>query len=331
MSEIESLIDMLSKMIVGTVDKRLSSADFDKSSQGVVTAKDGDTYTIAVFGGSYTITTDQAFVIGQKVVVTAPQGNMKNLIVSPGNIGTMQIIDNGIAGVNGRLSNIEEDYDFAFDIVKNMGKQEDQQFMFWFNTGVPTLTNYPANTWTTDDAKKEHVQDLYLDKDSAAAYQFVNVDGQYKWTEIQNSTITAALLRANQAQDTADGKRRVFTYPNNPSPPYDVGDIYVGGTGGDFLVCQKARIITDSYHASDWAKASKYTDDTVANKAVEDAKKAQETADSSMDNWDNIYKKYGSNFEVLDDSINSKVDSSTYGTDKNGVETRLKNTESSIQ
>ncbi len=335
MSETDNLIDTLSKMIVGTVDKRLSSADFDKSSQGVVTAKNGDTYTIAVFGGNYNITTDQTFTIGQKVLVTAPQGNMKNLTVSPGNVGNMKTVKEGVRDVNERLTGIESDYNFAFETFQ---KQNDNQIELWFNTGAPTSTNYPAKNWTTEDAKRDHLEDLYFDKKNSIAYEWMKNGSNYYWEKLENSTITATLLRASSAQDTADGKRRVFL--ETPYPPYDVGDTWnrkitaddaeskkdpaLIGTYGDTYVCVNPRTITQSFNMSDWTKSSKYTDDTRANevdKKFDDFKNGEYT---------DFRKDYDTDFKVLDGKIESKVSSTTYATDKEGIEQRIGQAESNI-
>lgn len=336
MSETDNLIDTLSKMIVGTVDKRLSSADFDKSSQGVVTAKNGDTYTIAVFGGNYNITTDQTFTIGQKVLVTAPQGNMKNLTVSPGNVGNMKTVKEGVRDINQRLTGIESDYNFAFETFQ---KQNDNQIELWFNTGAPTSTNYPAVNWTTEDAKRDHLEDLYFDKKNSIAYEWMKNGSNYYWERLENSTITATLLRASSAQDTADGKRRVFL--ETPYPPYDVGDTWnrkiaaddaegkkdpaLIGTYGDTYVCVNPRTITQSFNMSDWTKSSKYTDDTRANevdKKFDDFKNGEYT---------NFRKDYDTDFKVLDGKIESKVSSTTYATDKEGIEKAIQANQTKIE
>lgn len=54
----QDAIDVLSKVIVDTIEKKLNDAKFDKSQTGVVTAVNGNTYTISVFGSQYNITSD---------------------------------------------------------------------------------------------------------------------------------------------------------------------------------------------------------------------------------------------------------------------------------
>lgn len=91
-------------------------------------------------------------------------------------------------------------------------------------------------------------------------------DGTYKWTPIADSDAVKALQEAARAQDTADAKRRVFVV--TPTTPYDVGDIWTQGEGGDIMRCIESRA-TGNFESSDWDKASKYTDDTAANEAKE--------------------------------------------------------------
>lgn len=71
-----------------------------------------------------------------------------------------------------------------------------------------------------------------------------------------------ALVNAANAQSTADSKAKVFT--TTPTIPYKVGDLWVQGNSGDVMKCKTARS-SGSYTASDWEKASKYTDDSKAN------------------------------------------------------------------
>lgn len=70
-----------------------------------------------------------------------------------------------------------------------------------------------------------------------------------------NGNVTTAL-------NTANSKRRVFTA--TPTTPYDIGDLWTQGTAGDLMKCKVARA-SGAYTATDWEKASKYTDDTKAN------------------------------------------------------------------
>lgn len=80
--------------------------------------------------------------------------------------------------------------------------------------------------------------------------------------------------KADDAQAAANSKRRVFT--TTPTPPYDVGDLWSQGGAGEIMVCKNAKTENELYDITDWEKASKYTDDTRADKAYT---KAEQTAD----------------------------------------------------
>lgn len=151
---------------------------------------------------------------------------------------------------------------FVDAIKDELQGQIDGSITTWFYAYEPTLANAPANTWVIDEQKNAQLGDLFYDTVTGYAYRFQVSAGVYSWVKITDTDITLALAKAQEAQDTADGKRRVFT--TTPTTPYDVGDLWSQGTGGDLMRCYTARAV-GSYVASDWDKASKYTDDTAAN------------------------------------------------------------------
>lgn len=151
------------------------------------------------------------------------------------------------------------------DCIDELQKQVDGNITTWFQMGEPTLDNYPANEWTTDRDKNIHLGDLYYDNYTGYAYRFQYNNSKYSWVKITDSDVTKALADAKNAQDTADGKRRVFV--TTPIPPYDKGDLWTQGENGDILKCVTAKKNNQNYSETDWELASKYTDDTTANEA----------------------------------------------------------------
>lgn len=147
------------------------------------------------------------------------------------------------------------------DSIQNLQDQVDGNITTWFYSGAPTLSNPPASSWTTDELKNNHLGDLYYDQDTGDAYRFILENNVYKWKQLENSDISQVLAIANAAQDTADSKRRVFV--SQPSPPYDVGDLWIRNQ--ELYRCQTTKASTESYESNDWIIAVKYTDDTVAN------------------------------------------------------------------
>lgn len=152
--------------------------------------------------------------------------------------------------------------DYVDDVTKDMQDQIDKKTEQYFYDYDPTLDNEPAKSWTTDEEKEKHVDDLFYNTETGKAYRFMKgSDGKYKWELVQDEDITNALEAASKAQDTADGKRRVFTADaskdEHPDPPYDEGDLWY--TGEEVLVCEKPKAEGEKYDAGDWGKKDNYT------------------------------------------------------------------------
>lgn len=177
--------------------------------------------------------------------------------------------------------------------IIDLQNQIDGAIETWFYDGVPTLKNAPAISWKTDKDKETHLGDLYYDNKTGKAYRFAKDSNTYKWTIITDTDIAKALSDARMAQETANGKMKVFSVL--PTTPYQVGDIWVNATypsdgstyKNEVLRCQTNKAAGSQFAIGDWIKASKYTDDTVANaakKAAEDAQKAAQTAQKDITN-----------------------------------------------
>lgn len=156
----------------------------------------------------------------------------------------------------------DEVKDYVDGVTKDMQDQIDSKAEQYFYAYDPTLDNEPAKSWTTDEEKEKHVDDLFYNTETGKAYRFMKGDdGSYKWELVQDKDVTNALEAASKAQDTADGKRRVFTADaskdEHPDPPYDEGDLWY--TGAEVLVCGKPKAKGEAYDAGDWGKKDNYT------------------------------------------------------------------------
>ena len=321
----QDAIDVLSKVIVDTIEKKLNDAKFDKSQTGVVTAVSGNTYTISVFGSQYNITSDQIYTVGQSVVVTALQGDMKRLVCSPDNIGIMKTVDSKVNVVGSQLSII--DTDFADTIVKytdvseflTLKDQADGQLSLWFYSGVPSTDTAPTVNWVTEDAKRVHIGDLYYDMKADDAYRWTDT---FIWEALSDKNLLKVLRAASLENDTANGSRRVFF--TTPSTPYSRGDIWASSSGDNkVLVCQTARPTTESFSRTDWTVALKYTDDTKANEALDAAGKIDGDLVS-------FKTEYNSDLESTKQQIEACVTTKKYNEDMSGLNTRISLTESKI-
>lgn len=180
-------------------------------------------------------------------------------------------------------------------VIADLQNQVDGAIETWFYEGVPTLKNAPASSWTTDKDKDTHLGDLYYDNKTGKAYRFAKDGSTYKWTVITDTDIAKALSDASKAQETADGKMKVFSA--QPIPPYQLGDIWVNATyptdgsiyKNEILRCQTAKAKGSSFAIADWTKASKYTDDSALNSFKEEYKNDmasyKEQLDEKVETW----------------------------------------------
>lgn len=153
--------------------------------------------------------------------------------------------------------------------IDSVKEQTDHQFLICFGDAIPTLTNEPANEWTDDETKEMHLHDLYYNRSYAEtgggrSYSFEkNQDGSFYWKEITDADVLKSLEAAKHAQDTADGKRRVFVQAI-PVPPYDAGDQWSNATfddkyNNDLLVCVRPKAAGEEFSIEDWQSAQELT------------------------------------------------------------------------
>lgn len=128
--------------------------------------------------------------------------------------------------------------------INDLTNQIDGKIETWFQT------TDPATSWTTTALKKKHIGDMWFRTDKNTLWRY---SGSYTWQQIQDQKAIDAYNAASKAQDTADGKRRVFV--TTPYPPYDIGDLWVNGQ--DLRRCITNRT-TGTYIANDWVIAVNY-------------------------------------------------------------------------
>lgn len=135
----------------------------------------------------------------------------------------------------------------------------------YFYAYDPTLENVPASEWTDVDAKDKHLNDIFYNTSTKKMFRFVKIDDTYSWESFDDPDIKVALDAASTAQDTADGKRRVFLV--TPTPPYDEGDMWVTSTTngkGEIKICKTPRK-SGAFSSADWISPSYVDSDDVDN------------------------------------------------------------------
>lgn len=110
----------------------------------------------------------------------------------------------------------------------------------------------PSTSWTTETSKVQHKGDLWYNPTDKVTKRWSGTE----WTTLDDATALAA-------QELAKNKKRVFS--SQPTPPYDIGDLWCQGGSGDIMQCKTAKPVGGAFDNSDWQRASKYTDDSTFN------------------------------------------------------------------
>lgn len=139
--------------------------------------------------------------------------------------------------------------------INTMTKQIDGKVEAWFQTSDP------ADNWTTDTQRGKHVGDMWYNPSTKLLNYYRRTWGLangfftfiYTWQPVEDKKAIDAYDAASKAQDTADGKRRVFVA--QPYPPYDVGDLWVDGMELRRCIIAKA---SGSWDSNDWVVAVYY-------------------------------------------------------------------------
>ena len=202
--------------------------------------------------------------------------------------------------------------------ISSVMQQSDRNITFYFGDAVPSLTNEPANEWTDDETKEMHEHDVYYNRSyvetgGGRSYSFEkSQDGSFAWKEITDADVLKSLEAAQRAQDTADGKRRVFVQAI-PVPPYDAGDQWTNATFGDkyrndLLVCIQPKKKGEEFSIEDWQSAQHYTtkqfeaEFNVGGKSisafVKDLRTGLEAVGMHMDGENSSFTVNAKNFKV---------------------------------
>lgn len=226
--------------------------------------------------------------IGGRIVFTQ-NGQKKTLEeVADESLESKNFINNTLPGV---LDNIQQQLDGQIE-------------QFFYDTDpspLSTLPNaegaLPNSEWTDKATKETHLGDLYYNTDTGKVWRYVKIKWSptshhvpglfYCWQELQDTELAQAIAIANEALGLSKEKNRIFT--TTPIPPYDVGDLWVQGASGDIMRCKTARD-SGNYAASDWEKASKYTDNTELNTFINGAfadavNSMTEQIDGKIETW----------------------------------------------
>lgn len=189
--------------------------------------------------------------------------------------------------------------------ISGLKDQIDGAIQTWFYDGIPNALTEPEVHWTTEKDRQTHLGDLYYDNKTGFCYRYMNQNGVYSWARIKDTEVTKALSDAAKAQTTANAKKRIFI--TTPTPPYDIGDLWVQGSTGDIMRCQTPKLESQTYAEADWIKASKYTDDTAVKNLSNTVEKTYATKSTVNQLSDRIEQTVSSVEEVRTDATAAKT------------------------
>ena len=208
------------------------------------------------------------------------QGDNINTLNNTTELLKQEVSENGtsLGELNALVNGQGETLQGVQDTLNSLKDQVDGTVEYWYGEVAPTDSNYPASEWA-HDKKDEHLGDIYTDTKTGTEYRYsIKYDAgmrnpTYYWQEIASSGIGTAIKTANEALAAAGFKSHVYVTASVKSTPpatYKVGDLWLM-----LDTCKMKYCVKDSdgvsYRATDWKDAG-YTDDTTANKALDELK-----------------------------------------------------------
>ena len=129
---------------------------------------------------------------------------------------TVTDLEGNVDALSADLNGVSQDFaDFKdneyVQSIENLQNQIDGAIQFWNGADKPTLSNYPANEWTTEADKNNHRADIYTviqDVDGVMkqgkSYRFDKVDGVWQWIELTDNELSAVQEIAQNALKQAN-------------------------------------------------------------------------------------------------------------------------------
>ena len=134
-----------------------------------------------------------------------------DLITSPDNGLIIDLVNGHITGdvTFGKKSSGLENFAEYKDLTERMNEVEETtatEYVIWFveqgssEDYIPSLDNYPAVDWTTEEMIADHEWDIFYNRYLGRAWRFLSGN----WTEITDADTIAALTQATEARERAD-------------------------------------------------------------------------------------------------------------------------------
>ena len=132
--------------------------------------------------------------------------------IEKGIVETNQNVSSLQASVDNVSADFEDFKDNEFiNSIGNLQDQIDGAIQFWNGEEIPTINNYPANEWETEEERNNHRADIYTvieDVDGelkqGKAYRFDKVDNTWQWIELTDNELSAVQAIAQEALEKSN-------------------------------------------------------------------------------------------------------------------------------
>lgn len=149
--------------------------------------------------------------------ITEHKETISDLSIEVGEItSTVESIEETTKNLEVNIDGVSADFEDFKDneyiqSIDNLQKQIDGAIQFWNGAEIPTIENYPANEWTTENDKINHQADIYTviedidgEMKQGKSYRFDKVNGVWQWIELTDNELSAVQALAQEALNKAN-------------------------------------------------------------------------------------------------------------------------------
>lgn len=118
-------------------------------------------------------------------------------------------LDTKINGVSADFNDFKDNE--YINSISNLQDQIDGAIQFWNGAEIPTVNNYPANEWLTENDKNNHRADIYTviqdvdgEMKQGKSYRFDKVNNTWQWIELTDNELSAVQAIAQDALNKAN-------------------------------------------------------------------------------------------------------------------------------
>lgn len=215
LESIESSVDSQDRRIRNnaTATKELTTA-VDSVKSDVITVNESLVVTTQVAEAakeSALVANERAVTVGNELGAVKTDINTANSVANAAKAAaeeTRTYTEGAVSGLSGAIDGVSQEVSGLNKDVSGLKDKIGDEYNIWFEEDsqagfIPTLDNYPANGWTSDDDYFAHDRDLYYSITLGRAWRFAYNEGNPFWEEITDADTITALTKAQEALDKA--------------------------------------------------------------------------------------------------------------------------------